>query len=56
MKLEVAGIVRMEGENTEKKNMDAMRELGGKRDLVDVVVIGGPTNILVRGGRKGFWR
>ncbi len=57
MKLEVAGMVRMEGDNTEKINMDAVRELGEKRDLVDVLVIGGPTNSLVRhgkGGERGF--
>jgi hypothetical protein len=53
MKLEVVGMVRMEGENTEKKNMDAVKELGEKRDLVDVVVIGGPTNSLVRHGKEG---
>jgi hypothetical protein len=39
-KVDVVGAVRMEGENTEKKNMEAVETLSEKADMVDVVVIG----------------
>ncbi len=38
--MDVVGAVRMEGENTEKKNMEAVETLSEKADMVDAVVIG----------------
>jgi hypothetical protein len=51
--LEVVGCLRMEGENTERKNMEMLRELEKKVGTVDMVVVGGPTNSLVRHGKEG---
>ncbi len=51
--VEVTGCVLMEGENTERRNMDMLRELNRNQDDVDIVVVGGPTNSLVRHGREG---
>jgi hypothetical protein len=38
--VEVTGCVLMEGENTEKRNTDMLRELKKKKDEVDMVVVG----------------
>jgi hypothetical protein len=43
----------MEGENMEQKNMEILRELGGKKGESDRVVIGGPSNSLVRHDKEG---
>jgi hypothetical protein len=43
----------MEAENTEKRNMEMLRELQKKKGEMDVVVVGGPTNSLVRHGKEG---
>ncbi len=51
--VEVTGCVLMEGENTERRNTDMLRELKRKQEDVDIVVVGGPTNSLVRHGREG---
>jgi hypothetical protein len=53
MRVEVIGRLRMEGENMEQKNMEILRELGGKKGESDRVVIGGPTNSLVRHDKEG---
>ncbi len=45
--VEVTGCVLMEAENTEKRNMEMLRELQKKKGEMDVVVVGGPTNSLV---------
>ncbi len=50
--LEVVGCMRMKGENTERKNMEMLRELEKKVGTVDMVVVGGPTNSLVRHGNE----
>jgi hypothetical protein len=50
--VEVTGCVLMEGENTERRNADMLRELKKKQEEVDIVVVGGPTNSLVRPGKK----
>jgi hypothetical protein len=50
---EVVGCLRLEGENTERKNMEMLRELEKKVGTVDVMVVGGPTNSLVRHGKEG---
>jgi hypothetical protein len=42
----------MEGENTARKNMEMLDELEKKVGEMDMVVIGGPTNSLVRHGKK----
>jgi hypothetical protein len=52
-KVDVKSVLRMEGENTERKNMELISELGKLSETVDVVVIGGPTNSLVRHGKEG---
>jgi hypothetical protein len=51
--LEVVGCLRLEGENTERENMEMLRELEKKVGTVDVMVVGGPTNSLVRHGKEG---
>jgi hypothetical protein len=51
--VEVRGCVLMEAENTETRNMEMLRELEKKKGEMDVVVIGGPTNSLVRHGKEG---
>jgi hypothetical protein len=45
--LDVVGCLRMEGENTARKNMEMLHELEKKVGEMDMVVIGGPTNSLV---------
>jgi hypothetical protein len=52
-KVEVVGCVRMEGENTVMKNRKMVQEVGTRIGNVDVVVVGGPTNSLVRHGKEG---
>jgi hypothetical protein len=42
-----------EAENTERKNMEILRELGKKKGKMDTVIVGGPTNSLVRHGKEG---
>jgi hypothetical protein len=46
--VEVTGCVLMEVENTERRNTEMQRELGRKKGEIDMVVVGGPTNSLVR--------
>jgi hypothetical protein len=52
-RVEVVGCVRMEGENTAMKNKRMVQEVGAMIGDVDVVVLGGPTNSLVRHGKEG---
>jgi hypothetical protein len=52
-KVDVAGVLKVEEENTEKKNMEAVKELGEKGESVDVVVVCGLANSLVRDGKEG---
>jgi hypothetical protein len=51
--VDVTGCVLMEAENTVKRNTEMLRELQKKKSEVDVVVVGGPTNSLVRHGKEG---
>ena len=52
-KVDVIGCVRIEGENAVGKMERAMRTVREKADNVDVIVVGGPANSLVRHGKKG---
>jgi hypothetical protein len=53
VKVDVVGCVRMEGENTEQKNLRMLQEVQRNMGRVDLVVVGWPTNSLVRRGKKG---
>ncbi len=51
--MDVIGCVKMEAENTERKNAETLKELSKKRGEMDIVVVGGLTNSLVRHGKEG---
>ncbi len=52
-KVRVVGRVRMGKEHTADQHMEMLEEVALRKDLVDVVIVGGPTNSLVRHGKEG---
>jgi hypothetical protein len=51
--VDVIGCVRMEAENTQRKNTEILKEVHKRRGDMDIVLVGGPTNSLVRHGKEG---
>jgi hypothetical protein len=52
-KVVVVGRVKMSDEHTEKRHAEMVEEILRMKDEVDVVVIGGPANSLVKHGKEG---
>jgi hypothetical protein len=52
-KVVVVGRVKMSDEHTERKHAEMVEEINRMKDEVDVVVIGGPANSLVKHGKEG---
>ncbi len=52
-KVRVVGRVRMSEEHTADQHMEMLKEVALRKEEVDVVIIGGPTNSLVRHGKEG---
>jgi hypothetical protein len=52
-KVVVVGRVKMSDEHTEKRHAEMVEEIHRMKDEVDVVVIGGPANSLVKHGKEG---
>ncbi len=53
-KVRVVGVVRMGDEYTAERHAEILDEVAEMKDDVDVVVVGGPTNSLVRHGKDGM--
>ncbi len=56
-KLRIVGRVQMPNEHTVEGHMDVIKEVTRKKEQVDIVLVGGPTNSLVRHGKadeRGF--
>jgi hypothetical protein len=52
-KVRLVGRMRMCEEHTADHHMEVLEEVALRRDEVDVVIVGGPTNSLVRHGKEG---
>jgi hypothetical protein len=53
-KVRVVGVWRMGDEHTAERHAEILDEVAEMKDDVDVVVVGGPTNSLVRHGKDGM--
>jgi hypothetical protein len=53
-KVRVVGVVRMGDEHTAERHAEILDEVAEMKDDLDVVVVGGPTNSLVRHGKDGM--
>jgi hypothetical protein len=53
-KVRVVGVVRMGDEHTAERHAEILDEGAEMKEYVDVVVVGGPTNSLVRHGKDGM--
>jgi hypothetical protein len=52
-RVRMVGCVRMGEEHTADQHMEVLEEVALRKDEVDVVVVGGPTNSLVLHGKEG---
>ncbi len=52
-RVSVVGVVKMSDEHTEERHAEMLEEIAELKEEVDVVIVGGPTNSLVRHGKEG---
>jgi hypothetical protein len=52
-RVRVVGVVKMSDEHTEERHAEILEEVAEVKEDVDVVIVGGPTNSLVRHGKEG---
>ncbi len=52
-RVRVVGVVKMNDEHTEERYAEILEEVAEAKEDVDVVIVGGPTNSLVRHGKEG---
>jgi hypothetical protein len=52
-RVRVVGVVKMSDEHMEEQHVEILEEVAEVKEDVDVVIVGGPTNSLVRHGKEG---